>query len=87
MDFKSLIKQGIPDQLPPLLGLDPNISHAPVRNLQNVLSEDEEIRDSKRTLFLCYPEEEDQNDVGEGEYNSCIHILDMYAFYIHKYIS
>lgn len=52
-----------------------------------VLSEDEEIRDSKRTLFLCYPDEEDQNDVGEGEYNSCIHILDMYAFYIHKYIS
>ena len=36
----------------------------------DVLSEDEEIRDSNRTLFLCYPDEEDQDDV--GEYNLCV---------------
>lgn len=36
--FKDLIRQGLPNSLPPFRSLDPNVSHAPKRVLKGVLS-------------------------------------------------
>jgi hypothetical protein len=58
-----------------------NSSHVNVGNLvispggPETLSEDEELRDSGRTLFLCYPDEEDytpgsNDDEDDGEFDS-----------------
>lgn len=40
-DFKAAIKNGIPSELPPYKKLDPQVSHAPHRNLEGVLSKEE----------------------------------------------
>lgn len=40
-EFQAAISQGIPDVLPPAYILDTNVSHAPVRNLDGVLTADE----------------------------------------------
>lgn len=41
--FQSLIKQGLPDQLPSPYIFDNNVSHAPVRNLDGVLTPEERL--------------------------------------------
>lgn len=40
-DFQKEILAGIPNQLPALKPIDPNVSHAPKRNIENTLSEAE----------------------------------------------
>ncbi len=41
--FQSLIRAGLPDQLPPSRPLDPSVSHAPRRVVEGVLSENEKV--------------------------------------------
>ena len=41
--FQIAIKQGIPDILPPKYSLDASVSHAPVRNLDGVLTKEERL--------------------------------------------
>lgn len=41
--FQQSIRQGIPDQLPDPVALDPNVSHAPRRVLEGVLTENERV--------------------------------------------
>lgn len=43
MTFREAIQEGIPTKLPINNTLDPTVSHAPVRNMQGVLTSDEEV--------------------------------------------
>jgi urocanate hydratase len=43
MTFKEAIQEGIPASLPSNNSIDPTVSHAPVRNMQGVLTSDEEV--------------------------------------------
>ena len=43
MTFKEAIQEGIPTSLPSNNSLDSTVSHAPVRNMQGVLTSDEEV--------------------------------------------
>jgi len=49
-DFQATIKQGIPSSLPPVQNYDTTVSHAPVRNLVDVLNEQERILAIKNAL-------------------------------------
>jgi len=49
-DFKYKILAGIPNQLPDAKALDPEVSHAPVRNLKGVLTDEEKVLAIKNAL-------------------------------------
>ncbi len=53
--FQEQIRQGIPDQLPPKKSRDPNIPHAPIRNIANVLTP-EEKRLALKNALRYFPE-------------------------------
>lgn len=49
-DFQQAIIQGIPDELPPKRDRDPNVSHAPRRVIDQVLSKDDKVLAIKNAL-------------------------------------
>lgn len=55
-EFQQAIIQGIPDKLPPIRPLDPNVAHAPKRNIHGLLSPGEKMLALKNALRY-FPEE------------------------------
>ena len=53
-DFQQAILEGIPAQLPPAVKLDPEISHAPKRVIEDVLS-DKEKKLALRNALRYFP--------------------------------
>ncbi len=56
MDFKKSISAGIPDSLPAVKKIDPNLSHAPKRNITEVLDEFEKRLAIRNSLRYFKPE-------------------------------